>query len=382
MKNRYKKDVKQEMDRAWAEISKENLAHNVRLLRSVLPETCDIMAVVKANAYGHGDLEISRYLNCLDIRAFAVATIEEGIRLRQKGVTGEILILGYTPASRASELFYFQLSQTVVDAEHAKDLNRFSNSLQVHVKVNTGMNRQGVDFNHLNEIISIFACKNLRINGIFTHLCVSDSNETDDIAFTNQQIQDFFVLLECLKNENIKIPKIHIQSSYGILNYPGLPCDYARIGIALYGMLSDRSDLTKLSLDLKPILSLKSKVSMVRTIKIGESVGYGREFIASKNSIIAVVSIGFADGIPRNLSTGKGSVLIRGHKMLIVGRICMDQLMVDVTGFTDIARGDIVTLIGKDGTEEIRADQMAESAGTITNELLSRLGSRLERIFF
>ena len=289
--------------------------------------------------------------------------------------------MGYTSPSRANELYHYRLSQTVADVEHAVSLNRCGKPVRIHIKVNTGMNRLGENFTHVSEIASVFGCKNLRITGIFTHLCVSDSNEANDIAFTYMQVQNFNRLLEGLKAEHVRLPEVHIQSSYGVMNYPELQCGYARIGLALYGVLSGPGERTGLSLNLKPVLSLKSRVALVRTIGTGESAGYGRDFIAQRESKIAVVSIGFADGLPRSLSAGRGCVLVRGCRAPIAGRICMDQLMVDVTGVPDIKRGDIVTLIGRDGYEEIRAEQSAADAGTITNELLSRLGDRLERIF-
>ena len=369
-------------DRAWAEINLSNLRHNISVFRGTLPGKCKVMAVVKANAYGHGAVELSTYLNNIGIDSFAVAAIDEGIQLRRAGMKGEILILGYTPAARAEELSHFRLSQTVVDADHARELSRSGKPIQVHIKVDTGMNRLGESCRNVSGIASVFRCKNIIVSGIFTHLPVSDSMEDSDVAFTNRQIKNFYELLAELKAAHISIPPVHIQSSYGILNYPELQCDHVRIGIALYGVLSTPDVQSKTTLCLKPVLALKSRVVLVRTINAGETVGYGREFTAQKETKIAVISIGYADGIPRNLSTGKGCVLIGGHRAPIIGRICMDQLMADVTGISDIKRGDVVTLIGRDGSEELTAEELAAAAGTITNELLSRLSGRLERVFF
>lgn len=369
------------MDRAWAEINMENLSHNVTELGKLLPKGCRIMAVVKANAYGHGAVQISVCLNRIGINAFAVATVDEGIRLRKSGVKGEILILGYTSSVRAFDLFYYRLTQTVTDIDHAEELNRIGKPIQVHIKVNTGMNRLGESYKHVSEIASIFSCRNLNITGIFTHLCVSDSLNKSDIDFTNMQIKNFYELLDKLKKRHIEIPPVHIQSSYGVLNYPQLQCDYARIGIALYGVLSTLGKNTKTPVNLRPVLSLKSKVSVIRIIAAGQSVGYRRRFIAREETKIAIVSIGYADGLPRSLSA-KGHVLVNGCRVPIIGSICMDQLIVDVTDVAGIKKGDIVTLIGKDGSEEITAEQVAFEAETITNELLSRLSdSRLKRIF-
>ncbi len=368
-------------DRAWAEINMSSLRHNVKALQQALPAGCEIMAIVKANAYGHGAIPISSCLNGVGVKAFAVATIDEGIYLRMKGIKGEILILGYTPAKNASALFRYRLSQTVADMQHAAELNRFGKPIQVHIKVDTGMNRLGESYRHVSEIASVFGFENLKVLGIFTHLCVSDSLEESHAVFTNKQIKHFYQLLDKLKTRHIYIPPIHIQSSYGVLNYPELQCGYARIGIALYGVLSTPDANTKRTLDLRPVLALKSKVALVREIAPGESVSYGCDFVAQKGMKIAVVSIGYGDGFPRRLSTN-GHVLIRGCRAQIIGRICMDQLIADVTDIPDMRRGDIVTLIGMDGREEIAAEQVAFSAGTITNELLSRLSdSRLKRVF-
>lgn len=372
---------KRHKDRAWVEINLSNLRHNVQVLRDALPAGCDIMAVVKANAYGHGAAGTAAYLNRIGIDSFAVATIDEGILLRRKRIKGEILILGYTPPTRVSELFRYRLSQTVADSEHARELNRPGKPIRVHIKVDTGMNRLGENYRHVSEIASIFDCKSLKVTGIFSHMCASDSIEAGDITFTDLQIQHFHKLLDELKVRRIQLPKIHLQSSYGVLNYPGLQYGYARIGIALYGVLSTSGAQTKRSLDLRPVLALKSKVILVRILEPGECAGYGREFAAQRETKIAIVSIGYADGFPRSLSSGKSHVLIRGRRTPVIGRICMDQLMVDATGLPGIKRGDVVTLIGRDGPEEITAEHVAEDAGTITNELLSRLSCRLERVF-
>ena len=368
-------------ERAWAEINLTNLRHNVKALREILPAGCELMAVVKANAYGHGDVEIAANLNHIGVSSFAVATIDEGIRLRTHGIKGDILILGYTLPERAVELVRHHLTQTAIDYDHAKQLNAFGKPMAVHIKINTGMNRLGESCNRTAEIDKILRCQNLEVCGIFTHLCVADSTQTGDIEFTTNQIYSFYAVQDRLRQLGHTLPKVHIQSSYGVLNYPELQCDYARIGIALYGALSSPDDKTKLQLDLRPVLALKARVALIRTITAGEGVSYGRQFMAQRDTRVAVISIGYADGLPRNLSYEKAYVLIRGCRAPIIGRICMDQLTVDITDIPVVKRGDIATLIGKDGSEKITAEQVAANAGTITNELLSRLGTRLERIF-
>lgn len=367
--------------RAWAEISLANLGHNVQALREAMPDGCALMAVVKGNAYGHGDVEVARHLNQMGISAFAVAAIDEGIRLRKHGVKGSILVLGYTVPERATELARYHLSQTVADRDHAQRLNAVGKRISVHIKVDTGMHRLGESCDHVSEVASIFSRSNLNIDGIFTHLSDSDSMKPESIALTDRQVRDFYRLLEALRHQGLTLPRVHIQSSYGLLNCPDLQCDYARVGIALYGALSSPDDETKLRLDLRPVLSLKARVALVRTVAAGESIGYGRQFITEQDTRIAVLTIGYGDGVPRGLSGGKGRVLIHGCPAPIVGRVCMDQLMVDVTELPGVERGDVATLIGKDGSAEIKVEQAAADAGTIANELLSRLGSRVERVF-
>ncbi len=368
-------------DRAWAEINLANLGHNVRVLQRVLHNGCALMAVVKANAYGHGDVEIAGYLNRIGVASFAVATIEEGTRLRTHGIRGEILILGYTDPQRIPELVEYQLAQTVIDYEHAKQLNASKQQISVHLKIDTGMHRLGVGFDNAAEIQGVLECDHLNVCGIYSHLGVADSLRRDDIAFTQQQVSRFHAVLEQLKQHRSALPPIHIQSSYGVLNYPDLQCSHARIGIALYGVQSAPGNLTTIQPELHPVLSLKTRVILIRQVAAGASVGYGRAFYASRNTRVAVLCIGYADGVPRSLSCGRGEVLVHGCRAPIIGRICMDQLMIDVTEIPDVKRGDIATLIGADGSAIITAEQVAAASGTITNELLSRLASRLERVY-
>lgn len=240
------------------------------------------------------------------------------------------------------------------------------------------MHRLGFDRTDIESVKSVYAMKYIKVCGIFTHLCVSDSLSEDDICFTRGQIQDFYELIEKMKKAGLVIPQVHVQSSYGLLNYPEIKCDYVRVGISLYGVSSSLRDKTILQLDLKPVLSLKTRIALLRRISKGESVGYGRAFVAKRDSIIATLPIGYADGYPRCLSCGNGYVLIAGQKAPIVGKICMDQLMVDVTDISNVETGMTVTMIGNDGNEELTVEILAEKSGSITNELLSRMGKRLK----
>ncbi|MFZ7132314.1 MAG: serine racemase VanT catalytic subunit [Eubacteriales bacterium] len=367
------------MPRAWVEIDYSNLEHNLLQLHNILHKDTKVMAVVKADAYGHGMNKIALTLQNSGIDNFAVATLDEGILLRKCGISGSILILGYTDPVEVYALIKFDLIQTVVDLDYGQILNEYGESLKVHIKIDTGMNRLGETHYHFEFIEQIFELQNLNILGIYTHLCVSDSLKPDDIKFTENQINHFYDVIYKLKSIGYPIPKHHIQSSYGVLNYPQLKCDFARVGIALYGILSSNNDKTNIKADLRPVLSLKAKIALVKDIGIAESVGYGRQFISKTPMKIAVVTIGYADGIPRNLENGY--VLLKGKKAPIIGRICMDQMTIDVTHIQEVKSGDIATIIGQDGMERITAEQVAENASTITNEILSRMGRRLEKIY-
>lgn len=366
--------------RAWTEVSLENLEHNVREIQDILPPETEFMAVVKANGYGSGDIRIAGYLNKLGIRAFAVATLEEGIHLRKNGIAGMILILGYTDPAHIREIERYRLTQTLTDYEYGKALEACKRHISVHIKLDTGMHRLGEDYRDYEHLVKLYQFRHLKVEGIYTHLCVADSLEPEDIAFTHQQIRHYYDALEYLKKQGIQPGKTHIQSSYGVLNYPELRCDYARIGIAMYGVLS-RMDEVKLSVDLRPVMTVKSQVAAIKLIHKGESVGYGRTYIADSDRRIAVVTIGYADGVPRELSCGKGQVLINGQEAEIIGRICMDQMMIDVTEIPRVKVGDVVTVIGGDVSRRIPAERVAMESDTITNELLSRLGDRLERLY-
>ena len=366
-------------DRAYLEIDLKNLEHNVRVLKNAMPPHCELMAVAKAECYGHGMYGTTVYLNQIGVSAFAVATIDEGIRLRKYGISGEILIMGYTSPMRAKELCKYKLTQTLIDYEYSLRLDEQGYKVTAHIKVDTGMHRLGFDADDTKEIVTAFSLKNIEITGIFTHLCSADSRAEEDVDFTRKQIGKFYNSLDNLRKSGIRIPKVHIQSSYGLLNYPEIKSDYVRAGIALYGVLSSPNDETKLKLDLRPVLSLK--VVLLRKICKGETVGYSRAFTASRDSLIAILPIGYADGFPRNLSCGKSIVLICGQKAPIIGKICMDQLAVDVTDISNIKIGSIATLIGKDENDEIAAPTVAENSESITNELLSRMGRRLNIIY-
>ncbi len=375
-RNSIKKKWCFETERAWIELNLDNLAYNVNALQKVMAEKSTLMAVVKTQAYGHGAFQIATFLNQMGVKAFAVATIDEGIQLRRYGICGEILILGYTNPNRAKELKKYDLMQTLIDFKYAKALNRQKIAVKAHIKIDTGMNRLGVSFDNINEVKMIFSMKYIKVCGIYTHLCCADTLLPEDVEFSENQIDNFYYLIDKLKERGIQIPKVHIQSSYGLLNYPQLVCDYVRVGIALYGVLSKPDENTRVKIDLRPVLSLKARVVLIRSVSKQDTVSYGRRFQAKRDSLIAIVSIGYGDGFPRDLSCQKGGVLIRGQYAPIVGRICMDQLAVDITEIEDVSVGNVATLIGFD-TMDIAAPDIAQHFNSISNELLCRMGARL-----
>lgn len=371
-----KKKMNFEMERAWIEINLSNLEYNVNALKEIMPKKSTLMAVVKTQAYGHGAFVIASHLNQMGVHAFAVATIDEGISLRKYGISGEILILGYTNPNRAKELKKYDLMQTLIDFKYAKALNRQGIFVKTHIKVNTGMNRLGISFENVDEVKTIFSMKYLKVCGVYTHLCCADSLLPQDVAFSENQIDNFYYLIDKLTERGVSVPKVHIQSSYGLLNYPQLTCDYVRIGIALYGVLSKTDKNTRIQLNLKPVLSLKARVVLIRFVPKNETVGYGRSFQAKRDSLIALLSIGYGDGFPRDLSCQKGGVIIHGQYAPIVGRVCMDQMAVDITDIEDVSVGNVATLIGADAAS-ISAPAVAECYASISNELFCRMGARL-----
>ena len=361
--------------RAWITINLQNLKHNVNEFQRILPKECRLMPAVKANAYGHGAGIIGKALWDMGIRDFCVASAQEGAELRESGITGQILILGYTPACQFEELKRYELTQTAVDYEYAKELNAFGEILPVHVGIDTGMHRLGERSDSRENIFKIWELENLEVTGVFSHLCASDGTTREEKEYTLKQIKEFDRIVEELWGRGLCDFKTHLQGSYGVLNYPGLFYDYARVGIALYGVLSSPGDQIAAEVSLKPVLSLSARLVCVKELYEGEPVGYGLSFTAPGEMKIGVVSIGYADGLPRELSN-QGHALINGKKVSIIGRVCMDQLMVDVSEVKGAACGDEVIFIGKSGDEMIKAEELAQEAGTIANEILSGIGRR------
>ena len=319
---------------------------------------------------------------CAMLIFIAVACCAEGVELRRAGVRGLILILGYTPVSQWRVIRRYRLTQCAVDSAYARALNEAAGKpVDVHIKVDTGMHRLGESWEHADAIAECFSLPRLRVTGMFTHLCVSDSLSAGDVAFTELQIERFFSRAAGLKARGIDPGALHTQASYGLINYPDARCAYARAGVALYGVKSDEHDGLRSWPGLIPALSLKARIGLVRELPAGESVGYGREFTTSRASRIAVLPIGYGDGVFRCAMHGGAEAIVNGSRCPIVARICMDQLCLDVTDAGDVKPGDIATFIGRDGGETISCEEFAAKSGTISNEVLSRLGKRLPRVY-
>ena len=368
--------------RAWVEVDSATLLDNARRLEEFMPESTHLMAVLKADAYGHGAVRSALELNRIGVNAFAVACCAEGVELRRAGVRGLILILGYTDVNEWRTLARYRLTQCGVDAAYVHELSAAARrTVSVHLKVDTGMHRLGESWEHVDDIAGCYSLPHVRVTGMFTHLCVSDSLSEGDVGFSNTQLERFFSLAGELERRGIDPGELHTQSSYGIVNYPDRRCAYGRAGVALYGVKSDEHDGVKAWPELAPALSLKARIGLVREVPAGDSVGYGREFVAERPSKLAVLPIGYGDGVFRCAMHGGAEALVRGVRCPIVARICMDQLCLDVTDVPGVTRGDVATFIGRDGAGQISCEEFAARCGTITNEVLSRLGKRLPKVW-
>lgn len=358
--------MKSAIQRCTPVIDTKALRHNIRALQGVMHEDSEMMAVVKADGYGHDAFVISTEAQKAGIHHFAVATIDEAIALRKYGIRGDILILGYTDPVRSEQLVRYDLIQTLISLPYAKQLSFQKRKIRTHIAVDTGMHRIGVDAQDTQSIQKILTLPYLKVEGIFTHLCVADSTDETDVQFTRSQIARFDACLSAIPSSLRSHLKTHVQSSAGLLNYPDLHYDMVRIGISLYGICDHP---TVVQPDLKPVLSIHTKTVLVRHVKAGETIGYGRTYTCEKDSVIAVLPIGYADGIPRILSSHTHLIRIHGQYVPIAGRICMDQMMIDVSDIQNVQEGDEVIIFPD-------MPEAAFQAHTISNELLSTLHIR------
>ena len=368
-------------ERSWIEINTKNLEYNINQIKTIIPKTTQIMAVVKANAYGHHSIIISKKLQEIGINDFAVATLPEAITLRENNITGNILILGYTEPEELQKVIDNKIMQTIVDNDYAKSVLKanLQGKLKCHVKINTGMNRIGEFYDDFAALSEIYQNPALQIEGTFTHLCVSDSDKIEDINFTKEQINRFDKAIEFIKNQGLNPGKLHTQASYGTINYTNCKYDYVRMGILMYGINASYDCFNKYNVDFKPVMAVKSKVTSIKYINPEETVSYGRTFKADNKIKIASVGIGYADGVPRALSNIL-IVKINNKKYHQIGRICMDQLMVEINDENPIAIGDEVILIDPNESKDLTLEDWAKLTNTITDEIICQFTTRLKRI--
>lgn len=366
--------------RTWAEIDKDALIHNFNIIKSTA--STPVMAVVKADAYGHGADIVAPILQANGADSFAVSNIEEAIELRDYGITKPILILGYTPCDNAPELIKYDISQCVYSLDYARKLSetavKCGKKIKVHIKIDTGMARLGFDCRNdrLNGIKDAFDSAQLDgfdFKGIFTHFAVSDRNTDEEDGFTDEQYKRFCSAVKYFEDNGLSPEYRHCCNSAAICNDAEKHQNLCRAGIIIYG-LTPSSNL-KLPQDFIPVMELKSVVSFVKQINAGDTVSYGRTFKADKPMTVATVAAGYADGYPRLLSN-KGYVIINGKRAPIIGRICMDQFCVDVSDLPDINQGDEVLLFGK----ELPVEELANLCRTINYEIICGVSSRVKRI--
>ena len=373
--------MKQTQTRTWTEIDLSNLEHNYRALRAMLPQGCRFLGVVKADAYGHGAVQVARRLETLGAEYLAVACLDEALELRQAGITTPILILGYTPVERADSLLEGGITQTVYDVDMAKALSDAAmaagKTLKIHVKADTGMSRLGwlcgeADQSAAVEAIAqVCALPGLEAEGIYTHFANADGDED----YTMLQFTRFLDLLEALKDKGITFAIRHCAASAAALKFPCTHLDMVRPGIALYGHYPDPSCEGLDGPGLRPVMTLKTRVASVKTVPAGTPVSYGCTHVLDRETKLAALTIGYADGLPR-LCSDRLEVLVKGSRAPIVGRICMDMCMADVTGL-DVAPGDEVEVFG----EHLPIEDVAALAGTIQYELLCAVSPRVHRAY-
>lgn len=374
------------LKRTWADISLDNLEHNYRALREKNAASCRFLGVVKADAYGHGAVPVSRRLVDLGAEYLAVSNIEEAMQLRYAGIRGPILILGYTPAAYATELAKSGLRQEVHSLEYAKMLAQAlkgsGRRLRIHIKLDTGMSRLGF-FSYqneqtLDELKEIAAMDSLILEGVFTHFPVADSIDWADQNFTQTQFERFTAMLSAMEGAGIRPELRHCSNSGASIQHPEYALDMIRPGIATYGVLPSE-DLRGM-IDLKPVMSLRSTIFQIRDFAPNITVGYGRTYTTEDPSKIAVVGIGYADGLQRSFS-GNISFLLHGKRVPQIGRICMDMCMIDVTRVPEARVGDVVTVFGTDGDDCIEAASLAGRMHTIAYEIFCDINKRIPRIY-
>ena len=363
-----------------ASINLSALAHNLAEIRGCLPLTCELLAVVKADAYGHGAVTVSQTLAQLGIRRFGVATVQEGVALRMNGINQPILVMGGLIPSQLSELLHYSLTPVISSEETGYQLSdllsQHTSPYPIHIKVDTGMKRLGLSLESVLPFLkSAPFLSRLHVEGLMTHLADADNPNPID---TRNQLDRFQMVLNQLNAEDMTIPLLHTANSAGILYHPSSHFNMVRPGIMLYGYRPSLN--AQETVRLQPLMQVSTYVVQTRSVAPGDAVGYNGSYQATKPSRIAVLPVGYAHGYPRLLSN-KGMVLIHGHRVPIVGKICMDMMLVDTTGLPNVQPGDEVVLMGEQGTEKISAEDIASWVGTIPYEIICNLGAKVNHVY-
>lgn len=366
----------------WAEVDLDKLAYNMREIRKIA-KSKNIIAVVKADGYGHGAVDIAPVLLQNGANGLAVAVISEAVELRRAGIEASIMVLGFTPPNLIDNLLRYDIEQTVINYEFAKELSNIARKknkiAKIHIAVDTGMGRIGFLPNDksIDEIYKISQLPNIEIEGLFSHFSSADEGDKE---YTKLQVKRFDDFYSKLKNLNIKINNRHIGNSAAIIDLPETHFEAVRPGIILYGYYPS-NEVVKDKVKLKPVMSLKSNIIHIKTLPPGEHISYGRRFKTERESVIATLPVGYADGYTR-LLFGKAKVIVNGKFAPVVGTICMDQCMIDITNIDGVELGNEVILIGEDDhNNKFTADNVAELLGTINYEVVCAINKRVPRVY-
>ena len=366
---------------AWAEIDLDAIAYNTRNIKKLIGDK-DLIAVVKANCYGHGVIGIIPTLLENGVSRFAVAMISEALEIRDNKITTPVMILGFTPLYLGEELINNNIEQTVYDLDYARELSKIALTLnkkaKIHIAIDTGMGRIGFLPNEksIDNITEICSLEGIEVIGIFTHFSTSDEKDKE---YSHEQFTKMLSVMDTLKKRGIDIPLKHVANSGAIIDLPDTYLDAVRAGIILYGYYPS-DEIDKNNLALKPALTLKATITNVKTLEKDMYISYGRTFKTSNETIVATIPVGYADGYLRKLAEN-GKVIIKGEFAAIIGRICMDQFMIDVTNIPDVKIGDEVILLGEKNGLKYNADDMAKKLDTINYEVTCMLKSRLPRVY-
>lgn len=368
--------------RVVAEISLEALHHNFTEIKNYIPEGTRLCSVIKADGYGHGAIPVARELSEAGVDAFAVAASQEAVALRKNGINCDILVLGYTGVDDYFDMVKHDVIQTVFRMDMAKALSevalQMNKKARIHIKIDTGMGRIGYmpTEESVDIIEAISKLPMIEIDGFFTHFARADEMDKGPSDLQRERFNDFIQMLD---ERGVRYNSLHMSNSAGLIDIHEAYFNMVRAGIALYGLYPS-VDVNKSAVDLHPVLSLKSNVILVKDVPEGYPISYGARYVTDKVTRIATIPVGYGDGYPRSL-TNKGRVLIRGQEAPILGSVCMDQFMVDVTEIDGVSEGDEVVLIGSSGDMNISVEEIAEHMGTINYEVVCQLGKRIPRVY-